>query len=359
MTVGSNHGKGTKNHSYHGRILILLGFVLSLSSLLLPFYSVEVFHQGYEPFGYSAYFWSFKGAGKVYNSIGELIHRFGLDQPFYVSWTRDVLEASSYPSVYFNTYWFNFAFNTPAFSKAVMTLFFMQLLALCTALSSLFIKSRVLKLVAVLSGLGVVALMLNVMMGDVVKRYYTTIARAGLGFWLAVFAEIVFVIGLAICTKKGSVKNSPKSTLVTDNLSSRSKSVPSSRGCSRRCIKRHTGRLRWESRYARHNVPHNTLWHNANITKLESKLRHQQRWHRQHAGYTDSDTRLQQTRVKMKMKGNWKFMRGTVLELLHEASQTALTQRVFLARSSFQIFFPSCFTSNMNGLVTRVRCSAQ
>ena len=64
------------------------------------------------------------------------------------------------------------------------------------------------RLVVVLSGLGVVALMLNVMTGDVVKRYYTTIARAGLGFWLAVFAEIVFAIGLAICTKKGSVKNS-------------------------------------------------------------------------------------------------------------------------------------------------------
>jgi hypothetical protein len=202
-----------------------LGLMLSFSSLLLPFHNVEMFRYDYERSGYSAYFWSFKAAGKSYYSLGEFVSRVGLDQPFYASWIRDIMEAPSYPSFYFDVYWFNFAFGTAVFSEVVMTLFTMQLLTLGTALSSLFIKGRVVRLVPVLSGLGEVVLMLYVIMGDLLKRYHSAFARAGLGFWLAVLAEIAFIVGFAFYAKKGSMKSLPKSALVTNSLICRPRSV--------------------------------------------------------------------------------------------------------------------------------------
>lgn len=197
--VASNSRKGGKSHPFRGRILVVLGLILSFYSLVLPFYNVEMFVYGFEPSAFSAYFWSFKGSGKSNYPINTFFSRIGLDQPFYAGWTRDISEAPSYPSSYFDSYWFNFAFSTTIFAEAVITLFALQLLTLGFALASLFRQSTATKLAAASSGLGVIIFMLYVMMGDVVRRYPTTtlFSRVGLGFWLAGLAELVFLVGVA------------------------------------------------------------------------------------------------------------------------------------------------------------------
>ena len=50
--------------------------------------------------------------------------------------------------------------------------------------------------------------------------------------------------------------------------------------------------------------------------------------------------------MKVKIENKWDFMRGTAREPLHGLLQFDPVQRLFLARFSFHIFFPFCFTSN-------------
>ena len=51
-------------------------------------------------------------------------------------------------------------------------------------------------------------------------------------------------------------------------------------------------------------------------------------------------------------------MRGTARELRRGLPQTAPAQLVFLARFSFRIFFPSCFTSNKPNVKVLIRLDA-
>lgn len=63
-------------------------------------------------------------------------------------------------------------------------------------MTSLFIKNRIVRLAPTLCVAVVIALMLQVVMSGLEGDYFTR-ARADLGFWLAVLAEIVFIIGFA------------------------------------------------------------------------------------------------------------------------------------------------------------------
>ena len=182
--------------SFRGKIGIFLGFTLSLLALILPFYNVE-FYGGFDrPVAHSAYYWSFKSSSKTYHSLWDIVNGLGLYDPFYVSWMRDVTEASGYPSVCFFTYWFDSELNVGGLSELLMALFGLQLLTLGTGLSSLFVRRRVVRLVTVMSGVAVVALMLYSSKNQLFQ--YTGSFR--LGFWFAILGEIAFVIDLARAT---------------------------------------------------------------------------------------------------------------------------------------------------------------
>ena len=87
----------------------------------------------------------------------------------------------------------------------LIALFVMQLMTLGTAVSSLFIPSWVLRLATILSAAAVFGLMYYLSMSDPF-RYYGSLR---LGFWFAVFAEIVLVIGLVYGrAKENSLKKS-------------------------------------------------------------------------------------------------------------------------------------------------------
>jgi hypothetical protein len=126
----------------------------------------------------------------TYYSLWEVIGRVGLYQPFYLSWIKDAVEASSYPSVSFVAYWFDSGLHVSGLSELLMALFGLQLLTLGTGLSSIFIRRRVVRLVTVMSGVAVVALMLCISENYLFQ--YTGSLRVG--FWLAVLAEIVFAV---------------------------------------------------------------------------------------------------------------------------------------------------------------------
>jgi hypothetical protein len=178
---------------FRGKIGIFLGFTLSLLALILPFYNVEFLGGFDRPVATSAYYWSFKSSAKTYYSIWEIIEGFGLYQPFYVSWIMDVVQASSYPSVCFIAYWFDSELSVGGLSKLVMALFGLQLLTLGTGLPSLFVRRRVVRLVTVMSGVAVVALMLY----SSVNPLFEYSGSLRLGFWFAILAEIVLAIDLA------------------------------------------------------------------------------------------------------------------------------------------------------------------
>jgi hypothetical protein len=182
--------------SFLGKIGIFLGFTLSFLALILPFYNVESYGGFDGPVATSAYYWSFKSSAKTYYSLWGIIEGFGLYQPFYVSWMRDVVQASSYPSVCFITYWFDSGLNVGGLSELLMALFGLQLLTLGTGLSSLFVRRRVVKLVTVISGVAVVALMLYSSVNPLFEYY----GSLRLGFWFAILAEIVFLVELAQST---------------------------------------------------------------------------------------------------------------------------------------------------------------
>ena len=135
---------------------------------------------------------------KTYSSLGDIIRRYGLDQPFYVSWIRDIVEASSYPSVYFDAYWFDFGPNFGGPSELLMALFAMQLSTLGTGLASPFIRGKGIRLVTVLSGAAVVGLMLFTGMSGLFR--FSGSLRVG--FWLAILAEIVCVFDLGLGIKR-------------------------------------------------------------------------------------------------------------------------------------------------------------
>jgi hypothetical protein len=191
-----------KRIPFHGRIRIFLGLILSFLALMFPFYNVEIYylHSGsyMSAYGCTIYYWSFKQSVKTYSSIGDIIRRYGLDQPFYVLWIRDVVEASSYPSVYFDAYWFNLGPNFRGLSELLMMLFAMQLLTLGTGLSSLFIRGKGTKLVTVLSGATVAGLMLFAN----ISGLFRFSGSLRLGFWLAVLAEVVCVFDLGLEAKR-------------------------------------------------------------------------------------------------------------------------------------------------------------
>ena len=183
--------------SFRRKIGIFLGLTLSFLALVLPLYNVEEFYRGFDrPVAYSAYYWSFKSSAMTYHSIGKVIERFGFYEPFYVSWIRDVVEASSYPSVCFDAYWFDSRLNVGGLSELLMALFGLQLLTLGTILSSLFIRRRVVRLVTIMSGVAVVAIMLY----SGVNYLFQYPGSLRLGFWFAILAEIVFVIDLTLTT---------------------------------------------------------------------------------------------------------------------------------------------------------------
>jgi hypothetical protein len=204
----SNCQVGIRSHSLRGRIPIILGFILSFFALVLPFYNVRTV-GGWSGFNSastsSSYYWSFKYSAMTYHSLGDIIREYGLDQPFYASWIKDVVEAPTYPSVYFDAYWSYFNLYMGGFSELLIALFMMQLMTLGTALSSLFIRSWTLRLATILSGVAVFGLMCYSSMSDPF-RYYGSLR---LGFWFAVLAEIVFVIGLVHGrAKESSLKKS-------------------------------------------------------------------------------------------------------------------------------------------------------
>lgn len=128
----------------------------------------------------------------------------GLYDPFYVSWMKDVTQASGYPSVWFFAYWFGSELNVGGLSEMLMALFGLQLLTLGTVSSSLFVRRRIVKLVTVASGGAVVALMLYLTVNPLFQYY----GSLRLGFWLAVLAEIVFVAELALPALRKAVSRS-------------------------------------------------------------------------------------------------------------------------------------------------------
>ena len=182
--------------SFLRKIGIFLGLTLSFLALILPFYNVESFGGFDGPVATSTYYWSFKSSAKTYFSIREIIKELGLYDSFYVSWTRDVIQAPSYPSVSFITYWFDSGLNLGGLSELLMALFGLQLLTLGTAFSSLFVRHRVVKLVTAISGAAVVALMLY----SSVNPLFEYNGSLRLGFWFALLAEIVFVAELTPTT---------------------------------------------------------------------------------------------------------------------------------------------------------------
>jgi len=193
----SNFQVGRTSVSFPVRVLILLGFALSLGVLLLPFYSVGIIQDGYDFPGYAIYYWSFKASISEYSSPYEFIRQFALDRPIYYYWIPDIVDAVSHSGFYFNAYWLNREFRTGGFSVLLITLFAMQLLTLGMSFLSLFKNRKVVRLATVLLG-ATIPIMMFVFMLNVPSKYSFPLSRAELSFWLAVLAEIVFMIGLAL-----------------------------------------------------------------------------------------------------------------------------------------------------------------
>jgi hypothetical protein len=120
---------------------------------------------------------------------------YGLSEPFYVSFVKDVIRAFSYPRVYFDAYWFSSWLNTRGLSGLIIALFAVQLSMLAAGLTSLLVyRGRMLRSMTALLGAVIVGLMWLFCWNMNMNPY-----RAGslqVGFFLAVLAEIVFAVGL-------------------------------------------------------------------------------------------------------------------------------------------------------------------